>query len=306
MAENPIFITEGSPAATSVGVDVIERASPEITTTTTADPGSGGTSLAVTLRDLFPQTANFKIRVENEIMLVTAGQGTGPGSFTVTRGIDGTGPGVAHTSGSLVSQMVGVQRVEPIFAAKQTKYLGRVCSFRTPGRAGTVGQKIFALHNASGSAVVVDVQKIFVDLVQTVGKSSSVLPPVIRAIRFTSVPTNGTSLTKQPEDSSLSSNSSVTVWGDASVDGTGSGTTLTITLTAGASQAVSQEFAPRLITGAGYEMFDRTTFFENEEEAITLRAAEGLAVFLDYTAATQNPVTDMWVIGARWVEWTQA
>ncbi|MDQ3326852.1 MAG: hypothetical protein M3529_14390, partial [Actinomycetota bacterium] len=42
-------------------------------------------------------------------------------------------------------------------------YTGRAATFRTPGRAA-VSHKILALHNATGSAVVVDVRKITIDL----------------------------------------------------------------------------------------------------------------------------------------------
>jgi len=64
---------------------------------------------------------------------------------------------------------------------------------------------------------------------------------------------------------------------------------------------LTQEFAPRLITAAGYEMFDRTTFFDGDT-FITLRALEGIVVMLDYVLATQNPVTDMWLVSCEWDE----
>lgn len=81
--------------------------------TTTADPGTSGTSLAMTSRSAFPQTAPFYIVVQDsetskanrELMRVTAGVGTGAGSFTVVRGQGGT-TGVAHASGSYVSMVL--------------------------------------------------------------------------------------------------------------------------------------------------------------------------------------------------------
>lgn len=45
------------------------------------------TSLVVTSAATFPTAANFRLRIEDEIMLVTAVSGT---TFTVTRGIEGT------------------------------------------------------------------------------------------------------------------------------------------------------------------------------------------------------------------------
>jgi len=178
-------------------------------------------------------------------------------------------------------------------------YRGRAATFRTPGRAGTTGQKVFALHNATGSTKVVHINMIAIDLVQTVVKAVTVLPPMIRAWKVTVLPTNGTALTKTPLDSALTSSASVTVFGDASADGTNSTTALTATLPAGT--ILTQEYAPRMITAAGYEMFDRTTFFDGDT-FVTLRALEGLVVFLDYVLATQNPTTDMWVATCEWDE----
>lgn len=175
---------------------------------------------------------------------------------------------------------------------------GRVCTFKTPGRAGTTGQKIFALHNATGSTKVVHINQLAVDLYQTVIKAVTVAPPTVRVHRFTAIPTNGTSLTKVAKDSALSSNASVTAWGDASADGTLSGTALTVTIPA--SSMLTQEYAPRLITAAGYEMFDRTELLDGKD--VVLRALEGIVVFLDYTLATQNPATDIWIVGCDWYE----
>jgi hypothetical protein len=96
-----------------------EQFSPFAETTTTADPGSGGTSLAVTTRTPFPAVAPFRLLVQNgegdptnrELMYATAGVGTGAGSFTVTRGLEGT-TGVAHPIGSYVRQVVTAKAIE--------------------------------------------------------------------------------------------------------------------------------------------------------------------------------------------------
>lgn len=176
-------------------------------------------------------------------------------------------------------------------------FRGRVQTFRTPGIAGTTGQKIFALHNATGSTKVVRVNQITVDLAVTVVKAVTVLPPLIRMHRFTAVPTGGTALTKVAKDTALSSNASVTAWGNTASDG-GASTALTVTIPAGS--LLSQEFAPRMITAAGYEMADRLEFLV--DKAIVLRALEGIVVNLDYTLATQNPTTDMWIVGCDWYE----
>lgn len=310
MPANQVHVPYGTVATTSTAVDVIERASPDVFTVSTADPATG-TTLAVANRTIFPQVANFKIRVENEVMRVTAGMGAGAGSFTVTRGVDNT-TNVAHTSGVTVSLIVGVQRVEPVDGGRQVSFKGRACTPRTPGRAVTTGQKVFAIHNAVGSAVIVDVHNIMIDMVQTVVKAVTVLPPIMRVYKFTAVPTNGTALTKNGEDASLLSKTAVTCWGDASADGTSSATTLTIAAITNGSQTnlLTQMFAPRFMGGAGTnpqsELMDRATFFDGEDEIIALRAGEGLAIHLDFTATTQNPTSDMWTCAVRWVEFAPA
>ncbi|MEO6302700.1 MAG: hypothetical protein ABIP51_05975 [Bacteroidia bacterium] len=177
-------------------------------------------------------------------------------------------------------------------------FRGRSSTFRTPGRAGTAGQKILSIHNATGSTISLTVNKISIDIVQTVIKAITVLPPIIRAWKVTVLPTNGTSLVKNKIGGTSTSNASVTVLGDASADGTGSATTLTATLPAGT--ILSQEFAARFITGAGYEPMDRIEFFS--DSAVVLAPLEGIVIFLDYVLATQNPVTDMWIAVVDWSE----
>jgi len=184
-------------------------------------------------------------------------------------------------------------------------YRGRVCAFRTPGRAGTAGQKIFSIHNASGSAVLVDVKRIKVDLVSTAVRAITVQPSLIRLWKVTVLPTNGTVLTKVPKDSALlpTSDASVTVRGDASADGTASASALTATLPAGTM--FSQEYGSRNFTAVGQEAADKITFLETEEDIMTLNALEGVVVFLDYATATFNPVTDFWTVTCDWDEYTR-
>jgi hypothetical protein len=311
MPTQPTGVTDTAPAVGITEVDVALRPSPDLITTTTADPGTSGTTLAVTSGVAVNRSAasgGFYIRVIGtsgiaEIMLVTAGGATN--SWTVTRGQFGT-TGVAHSVGATVALMVGVQRVEPVEATPIITYKGRAATFRTPGRAGTTGAVLFTLQNASGSTVLVDIEKMHIDLLQTAaaGQAPTVLSPVIRAFRFTATPTGGTALSKTPEDSSMASNASVVATGDASADGTSSGTALAVASTG----TITEEFGPRvLVVGTSastfYEPFDRTVFFEDENVAITVRAGEGVGVRLDYTLATANPATNFWLVDARWTEY---
>ena len=203
----------------------------------------------------------------------------------------GSGASVATQDVGGVHYQEVIPRAEP-----EATFRGRASTFRTPGRAGTTGQKIFALHNATASPKIVHINQLVVDLYQTVVKAITVAPPIIRVSRFTALPTNGAALAKTAKDTALSSSASITVWGDASADGTSSASALTVT----AGSVLSQEYAPRFVTAAGYEPMDRAEFLEGKD--IVLRALEGIVVELAYTLATQNPVTDMWIVGCDWCE----
>ena len=177
----------------------------------------------------------------------------------------------------------------------------KASTFRTPGRAGTAGQNIFSLHNATGSLMTVSLKKLTVDITTTVVKAVTVLPPAVRLYKVTVLPTNGTAVTKVPLDStSTASSASVTVLQDASADGTSSASALTATIPAGA--VIAGEFAPRLITAVGDDGSYKIDLVTGSR--IKLNALEGVVVVLDYVLATQNPITDMWLVEAEWEEVT--
>lgn len=177
-------------------------------------------------------------------------------------------------------------------------FTGRFGTFLIPGRA-LASHNLAAIHNATGSTIVADVKFIGVDLYQTVIKAVTVPPPVVRVSRFTAVPTNGTAGTKTAVDTGgAATSASITTWQDASAEKTSSATALTITPGA----TMTQEFAPRLITAAGYEIADRMEFLSTGP--ITLRALEGLVVNLFGTVTTSEPVTDMFIVTMVWEEYS--
>lgn len=189
-------------------------------------------------------------------------------------------------------------------------FSGRASTFLTPGR-GAASQKIMALHNATGSSVLVNVNRIRVDMLAGNGSTKvlTTLPPIIRIHRFTALPTGGTGLTKSALDSSGISNVAVTAWGDASANGTSSATTLTITIPS--NSALAQVYGPRTLgastanaSASGYELLDTAVFFEDEDD-IVLRALEGICVFLDQSATAGNLTTDGWAAIIDWQEYTQ-
>ncbi len=189
------------------------------------------------------------------------------------------------------------------FPVKQTSesdatFRGRATTYRAVGRAGTTPRRLLTLFNAAASGKVVHINKIDVDLLQTAAMAVTVVPPVVRIYRITAAATGGTALTKTAKDTALTSSASITITGDASADGTNSVTALAATTTAGA--ALSQEFAARLVTAAGYEPFDKEEFLDGWD--VVCRAGEGICVSLDLTLATQDPATSNWIVGVDWYE----
>lgn len=189
------------------------------------------------------------------------------------------------------------QYVVPVRDRIET-YAGRAATFRIPGLAGTTGQKLLSIFNAAGSAVLVDVETIAVDVYQTAAKV--VEPPVLRLHRVTTAPTGGAAMPKNPTDTTMTSSGSVTILQGASAEKTGAAITSTVT----AADLVSQEPVARALTLVGYEQFDRIEFI-NDQRPMTLRAGQGLVLNLDYTVATSNPVTDMYLASIRWSEFTR-
>lgn len=181
-------------------------------------------------------------------------------------------------------------------------FIGRASTYRIPGRAGTANQNLLAMWNGSASKVV-KVTAVGVDLVQQAVKAATVLPPMIRFYRLLASYTNGTTVTKNAVDTALSSDAGITIGQDASADGTNSASGLAATVSGG---ALTQEFAPRLVaigtTPATnlYEPFDKEIFFD--ADPLILRPSTGFLLRLDYTLATQNPTTDMWLANLIWTE----
>lgn len=99
----PLYGTSGDQyefewTETPINAQVTTSTAPS--TTSTNDPGEAGTTLTVTSASSFPGRAPFKVKVELEIMLVTAGAGTT--SWTVERAVDGTFA-AEHPIGSTVT-----------------------------------------------------------------------------------------------------------------------------------------------------------------------------------------------------------
>lgn len=177
-------------------------------------------------------------------------------------------------------------------------FVGRSSTFRIPGIAGTTGQRLFSMFNAAASPVIVDLETVAFDVYQTAARV--VEPPIARLYRVTAAPTGGSALPKVAMDTSLTSSASVALLQGATAEKTASA----ITATLAAANLMTQEPVARALTLVGYEQYDRTEFI-NDARPVVLRAGEGVALALDYTVATSNPVTDMYTVTVRWVEYTR-
>lgn len=183
-------------------------------------------------------------------------------------------------------------------------FRGRANTFRTPGRGATTFiQPIFYFENTSANRII-HIEGLHTDLLATVAKAVTVHPVHIYVTYWHTSGTavsGGTSLSIVSKDPNISTaTSGVVITGDASADGTLSGTALT----GPTGEAIlSQEYAPRNLTAIGYEMFDRNDFILNRD--IILRQDQGLAVILRTapgTASTQNPNTNHWITTIDWWE----
>jgi hypothetical protein len=130
-------------------------------TSTTADPGSGGTSLAVSNRSKFPQSGRFRLVVQQsesdksnrEIMYVTAGHGVGSGTFTVGRGLEGT-TAVAHATGSYVANALTGEAIRRQLA-------DYTFHPRHAGLLGCTADPAFVYNTATPTTLVPFVMKVF-------------------------------------------------------------------------------------------------------------------------------------------------
>lgn len=294
MPSDPVWIDEGAAASTKSPIDVGQRGSPDLVTTTTADPGASGTTLAVTSAARFPSVDGFKVRVEGEVMLVTAGAGTT--SWTVTRAVDNTSA-VAHAAGVTVALVVGVQRVSPV-SERSVSAQVLVAAFRTLGNAATP-QNLFSIENAAASKVLVAIRRLTVDMDATAVLTA--VAPQFKTSRPTALPTGGTTLVKVPLDTALASSASVVCRGATASDG---GAATAITATAG-TFAWSQSLM-RLHTAVGQVLPDEFSLLPREidTDPMVLRAGEALLVQVVAAAAASNAATNHYNVRAFLEEFT--
>jgi len=111
---------------------MVEQFANNATTTLNAGITASATTLTVVSATLFPTSPQFRILVDNEVMLVTAVSGT---TFTVSRGQENTTAN-SHLSGATVSQILTNGALQQ-FRADNIQ-VGTFASRPAPGIAGRV------------------------------------------------------------------------------------------------------------------------------------------------------------------------
>lgn len=133
---------------------------------------------------------------------------------------EASGAGVAQfrtREQTVGGESVVEQYLIPITERVQS-FQGMATTFRIPGVTGS-GQNWLSIFNAAGSAVLVAVRSIQVEVDYI---TNSTTMRFFATTRITTAPTGGTVLSKVAFDTAESSNASVTLLGGASGDGTAS------------------------------------------------------------------------------------
>lgn len=173
-----------------------------------------------------------------------------------------------------------------------------VATFRTPGTATTT-QNLFTLENTTGSAVVVNVRRLLVQMDATAVLTTFM--PLIKTSRTTAIPTGGTQLNKGLFDTANSSAANVIARAGNASDG---GAATVITATPGT--VVWQQMAMRLHTAVGQVLAPDNNLLpglvENNGFEFKLKANEALLVQIVAAATTSNPATNMYFVECVWEE----
>ncbi|AMV24178.1 hypothetical protein VT84_07260 [Gemmata sp. SH-PL17] len=123
----PSCLNEGAAMA-------VERFANAAQTTLTAPIAAGTAPIVFTVfsASAFPSAGNFRVRIDNELMLVTAVSGT---SWTATRPVEGT-TGAAHATGATVTQVLTAAAMNALGAISADQASGTVLAGPASGGAG--------------------------------------------------------------------------------------------------------------------------------------------------------------------------
>jgi hypothetical protein len=300
LADELVVIGNPQPSgAGSVGAMTQERPSITVAAALTADPGTTNPgTFTFTSTAVFTTafgTGQFKVKCENEIGLATVASGT---TLTVIRGQDGT-TNAAHASGKTCAALGLAQYVVPM-SNRSVSFCGCAATWRTLGSAASP-QPLFSIENQAGSAVIVGVSKLTVEMDTTVALLT--LAAEFQTYRPTSIASGGTVLTKGSIDTALTSNASVVLRGATASDG---GAATAITAAAPATNPMWHQYAARANTLVATMVPDDYNMLPADiadVDWVPVRAGESLAVRVIGTA-TNNPATNHYVVKCAFFEYT--
>jgi hypothetical protein len=111
------------------------------------------TSLVVASATGYPSSGNFRIKVENELMIVTAVSGT---TWTVTRGVEST-TAASHSTGVAINAVLsagGLTGILSPYPAKYTTTYTSVTSATITHNLGTVAVMVACWDNSTPPVLV--------------------------------------------------------------------------------------------------------------------------------------------------------
>ena len=172
--------------------------------------------------------------------------------------------------------------------ARAPSYKGTVATFRFVENPATANRNLFSLFNAAGSSVLVAIRDLRVYW-EFAGASGTVRTAIVS--RLATAPTGGTTLTKVPFDTALSSSANVVALGACASDD-GAETDIVATATTTGARVLAQ----RDTSAIGEMVFlhepDQFTAYrlgtlaDTVQEPIVLRAGEGVLVTIIESGST--------------------
>lgn len=173
-------------------------------------------------------------------------------------------------------------------------------TWRTPGAAALL-HNLFTLENTAGSAVLVALRRLSVQLDATVLLAA--VAPTVEFSRASAMPSGGTVLEKNRFDTAETTVANVVARGATASHG-GAATAITASPVAGV--AAWSQLTMRMHTLVGQIVMDDESVIPAlcENTPIIIRPGEAVLARVVAAVATSNPATNHWLINAEWNEYT--
>lgn len=178
-------------------------------------------------------------------------------------------------------------------------FTGLTTTFRTLGNAATT-HTLFTLENTAGSARIITVRRLLVQLDAT-ALLSAVMPQV-KTSRTSGLPSAGTTLAKGTFDTAQSSVANVVARGATASDGGGA-----TAITATPGDIHWQQYCMRMHSVVGQVLAPDNNLLPQLLENPSLppfliRANEAIMVQVIAVVGTSNPATNNWFVSCCWEE----